>query len=269
MNCRDVAKWLLAADSVAAVPEDLQGHLSGCARCRRRRQRLYRLHRAVVTLPLPRDNPAARARILDKIAGQAAVPQKNGVAPAVRRAGLWARSALTSPRRRWRTLLARAAMIFVVVGGIGWLTWYVRDPQLPSYSTVASDEDLLERLIEGHVHLAQGQPPEIRFQILAEMSTHMRREALRLAKADDAAEELPPLVELYTRVVQEGLVARAQKMDAHQIKALRIELRRTQVDVERAADVASPRVAEALYRLADAARKADQQLGALVEGSDP
>jgi hypothetical protein len=260
MNCRDIAKWLLAADSVTAVPGAMRGHLKECARCRRRRQRVHRLNRAVATLPLPADNPAARARILEKIAEPAALPT-NGTLPATLLPLPDRRPAPVRGRWRWRSLLARAAMILVIVGGFGWLTWYTGDPQPQHHEAPAEgEEELLVKLIESHLHLAKGDP-EKRFQVLVDMAGDLRTESLRLASAD-AEDELFALVDLYERVVNEGLVARAHKNQwpEHQVKALRLELRRTQTDADRAAAGASPKVAAALHQLAAAARTAENAL---------
>jgi hypothetical protein len=164
-------------------------------------------------------------------------------------------------------------MILVIVGGFGWVTWYMGEPQPRQadggeelLAKVDGEEELLVKLIERHIHLAKGQTPENRFQVLVDMAADLRIESLRLANVD-AELELPALVDLYTRVVQEGLVARAKQVPADQVKALRVELRRTQIDAGQAAIGAPPNVAAVLRQLADSARTAEEQLNALGEAT--
>jgi hypothetical protein len=274
MNCRDVTRWLLAGET-AATPDAVKQHLVGCRGCRRRARRRLRLDQAVAALPCPPDNPAARARILEKIAASAAprpavqaaaprlaVPTRATVAPPLP-------TRLAIPRRRWRGWLARAALLLVVLGGTTWAVVRLSESEpeeQPLRASTADGERLLSKLIEDHVQLAEGQPPEKRALILVEMAADLRGESFRLAQAHADA-ELPAVAELYERVVRDGLVKRAKHLPAAQRQALRSELRQTQFDASRLAASASPRAAEALRQVAATARQAEQELAGILEGA--
>src|SRR4051812_18653145 len=147
MNCRDVTRWLLAGET-SATPDAVKQHLIGCRGCRRRARRRLRLDQAVAGLPSPADNPAARARIMDRIrALPAGAPPPPGEPPPPRPrsrkgpppppasprpppprpavaapappvpAPLPLPTRLARPRTRWRGWLARAALLLVVLGG--------------------------------------------------------------------------------------------------------------------------------------------------------
>jgi hypothetical protein len=256
MTCEQVTLWLLHADSRAAPPDDVAAHLKDCRRCRRRGARLRRLDRAVRRLPVPPDNPAARARVLAGI----------GDGPA-RRELLATRTVLPG-RRRWRGVLARAAAVLLLMSGFGVLALWVGGPEPPPTQPQArSHADVVGRLVDRHVQLAEGLLPDERFRVLADLAADLGNESLRLAELS-AATELQAVARLYERVVGEDLVPRAAKLPAEQRRRLVLEvvaeLRQTEIDAERAAAGAAPEAAVSLRHLAATAQRARLQLATLV-----
>jgi hypothetical protein len=251
MNCKAVALWLYNADRLADPPVEVSAHLRECSRCRRRRGRLRRLHRAVRRLPPPADNPAARDRILMLIAARQPAVQVVSV---------------MKPRRRWPGLLARAAAVLLLVGGLGWLlTRHLGDPEPVGPPAVGEDE-VMAKLVHRHVQLAEGLPPEQRFQVLAAMAADLGGEALRLAH--EPSGDLAAVVRLYERLLREGVVDRARKLPAGQqprlLAPVLAELRKAHAEAEAALRTAGPTAAASLRSMAAAARDAHNELGPLV-----
>jgi hypothetical protein len=246
MNCRQTAAWLFHADDLKSPPGDVRGHLEECVRCRRRRVRLGRLHRFVTELPVPACDPSLQARVLERIAATA-------VAPTV-----------VLPQRRWRSILARAAMVLLLVGGFGGLALHLGNPD--PVVVRPREGDVVGRLVDSHVRLAQGLPPDERCRVLAEMGKDLGEEALRLAKQREIA-ELPALATMYDRIVGEDLVDRIAQLPADVqrplAQTLAAELRQTEFDANRAADLAAPEAAAALRNIAATAKGAHARLSTL------
>jgi hypothetical protein len=259
MTCKQATHWLLQADDGAAPPDAVAEHLRDCRRCRRRRVRLRRLNAAVRRLPVPPDNPAARALVIERIRTAAAqqVPAATLRPPAAR---------LPAAVRPWRRWLARAAMILVLVGGFGWLVLETGDTEVDEQGATEST-DVVARLVERHLQLAEGLSPDERFQVFAAMAVDLRNESLRLAK-QPGAKELPALARLYDKVVRDGLLARAGQLPEESrrplVLAVVAELRQTENEARTAAAHAPPETAASLQALAASAQRARTQLAALL-----
>jgi hypothetical protein len=131
----------------------------------------------------------------------------------------------------------------------------------------ALDPAVVDRLLEQHLRLAQGVPSAERFLIFAELAIQLREEAVRLARQPGGS-ELPVVVRLYARVVEEGVVRRAAHLNGVQqrqlLPAVVAQLRQTEREVERAAAEVSPSQAALLRSLSATARNARARLSPLL-----
>jgi len=254
MNCKEATIWLLHADDRAVPPDDVAAHLQSCRRCRRRAARLRRLDWAIRRLPPPSDNPARRSEVLARFGAE---PASRAAAP----------QALV-PRRRWRVVLARAAMILLLIGGVGVLALQMGDSD-PADVRPQPDPtvDVVARVVDRHLQLAEGLPPQERFRVVAGLAADLGREGVRLARLP-AGKELARVTRLYEQVVNEGLVPRAGRLPAeHQrrlVQGVMAELRQTETDAEQAAGTATPENAVTLRALAASAERARTRLAALL-----
>jgi hypothetical protein len=167
--------------------------------------------------------------------------------------------------RRVLALLARAAVVVVFVGASIWLA--VLHFGTPNTAHAGGETGVVAKLVNRHLVLGEGQPPEVRFRQLAGMAVDLRDEALRIA-SDPEATELPALARLYERVVRDGLVDRASKLPVpqqrHLVRSVLEELQQTQVDAERVAATAQGPTAISLRSMAATAKSATMRLRELV-----
>jgi hypothetical protein len=247
MNCPQVTHWLLGTDNLRSVPAEIGAHLGACPRCRRRRSRLRRLNHIVAHLPAPVADPAARARLLQRIA---ATPP--------------GQPAVIVSRRPWRQVLSRAAMIALLIGGFSVFALHVGNPD-PS-TVVASETDFVGRLVDCHVQLAEGLPPEERCQVFAEMAQDLRKEALRQAGEEDSS-GVVALASLYDRVLRQGVLQRLGRLpvDKQQAiaRAVAADMRSAENEAREAVLSARPGSAAALKRIATTSREIGEVLEAL------
>src|SRR4051812_14108053 len=111
MTCQEIQHWLLLSKPAVPLPGAVRPHLDACPRCRLRCEQLRLLDDQVNSLPLPPPEPAARARLMARIAQ---TPQERAPAPVVRL------------HLRWVAAAAVAASLLIAV------TWMVaRRPASP------------------------------------------------------------------------------------------------------------------------------------------
>src|SRR5262249_55065394 len=111
MTCQEIQHWLLLSKPAEALPAAVRRHLGACPRCRLRSEQLRLLDEQVRGLPSLPANPAAKARLLDRVAQTS---QERPFAP-------------LRLHRRWVVAAAVAASLLIAV------TWIIarRPPASP------------------------------------------------------------------------------------------------------------------------------------------
>jgi hypothetical protein len=261
MTCEEVSAGLLERDD--PLPVELRRHLKECRRCRRLRRRLQRLHEAVRRQPAPAMASAARATLLERLGPpEPATPAPAPPGPA---------PALPAARSPWGWALRGAAALLIGAGFWWSLTPGPPEPEgeRPHANAPLRDRDVLARLLERHLRLAEGLPPGERLRVLAGMAADLRSESLRLADAGKE-KDLPAVAALYRQVIREGVMPRARGLAAGErrvvLRPLLDELRQAADEAERTARDRPAELARPLQRLAATAREARGQLVSLLEG---
>jgi hypothetical protein len=252
MKCNEVQLWLRTSNGQMPAPSGLRRHLYKCAACRRERQRVLKLDHSVRRLPVPPENPATRALLLERI-GKTAAPMPSR-RPRLR---IWPRVL------RWT---AAAAVVLVT----SWLVvkqfrkTHVEEPLarvMHAGSQVwigPEDRATIVRVARHDVRLAETTDPVEQLEVLTALSSDLKDEALRLARAGKSG-NVPLLTSLYQQVVRQGIVGRAAAVPADNRGAvlgpLVKRLQAAEQEVDAAAREARPLVGERLRPLSDAARE--------------
>ena len=254
MNCRTAESWYGQARTRDELPATVARHLRRCVRCRRRFRRLLHLDAEFRRLPLSADNPAARARILDKLGAQHSSP-----APRL----------LRLSRRQF---LALAALLLLTVGLHGLLLWLGRTGPAPRELPGRTDNELVVRFLERGLRLADSAAPAEQLQLFADMASDLRSEALRLAK-QQSPDDVPLMASLYQRIVQRGLLGRATALSADEqrklLPAVQKQLDETHALVAQAKNGAPPAVGDLLRPVGTTAREASAALADLDGAWNP
>jgi hypothetical protein len=172
MNCREVQDWLLESED--ARPEscdspEMAAHLEQCAACRRLAAQLVELEVVWRDLPAPAAAEGAKADFLARLpelAASGSMSGAAGVSPV-------SRGAVT--RRRWLQRSAAAAAGLLAVGGGAWLLFSGREAE--------ADDDLMDRLVDWNLQLAEAASPDERERLYSEAEP---------LQAAIAAAKLPP-----------------------------------------------------------------------------
>jgi hypothetical protein len=246
MKCPEVQTWLLTGRSGVPSARDVERHVEACADCRRLRERIAHLDHCL-RADVPAVDLAVRDRLLERLPAAAVVPPPVSAPVRARSGGVWLRPAL-----------AAAACLL-----IGFLASYLLtrspSPSVPAPSVAQADdhEELVARFLQRDLRLAQTNDPGEQVVVLSSMADDLRAEALRLAQAG-RAEEVPLVAGLYSQLVRQGLVKRAQALPAEQqpqvVTPLIEQLRATERDVERTSASARPALADFLRPMGLAAR---------------
>jgi hypothetical protein len=146
-------------------------------------------------------------------------------------------------------------------GGLG-----VPSPAPVAAVTPPAEEKLLTRFLERDRRLAAATPlpGEQRLQVMTDMAGDLRAEALDRASRD-SVEGVNVVVQLYQRVVRQGVVSRALALlptQPQQVDALLGQLQRGESEIETAVARARPQVAELLRPMGGATRKAGDDIRA-------
>jgi hypothetical protein len=282
MRCNDAYLCLLGCRERTELSRQVRRHLHCCDRCTRRWQRLRRLDRETRLLPVPADNPRARALVLQKIGV--------GVGPTVPPPSV---PASGRPPRHRRLAFLSAALVLLGLG-LGWFFWTrsLAPPHLPTepgpqppraagpppapppkrpkppepvapreVSSPLPEDYLLTSALEHTLRLADPSSPDEPVRVLADLAADLRRGAVSLARGRRSA-QLDETAGLYEQVCQ-GLVGRAQAplggVPPEDLTTLFVQLQDDRQALSRAAEQA-PEAAGPLQGMAAAARQALRDL---------
>jgi hypothetical protein len=259
MRCDEVCSWLLMAETPADPLPAVRRHLAGCPACARQQRRLVRLEEAVRAGAAPVDPGRSRQRFLERFMQPGASTPRRALTP---RAATWAAAA-------------------VLVLGLGWLMWQTADlwlPELPVAERVPprsgslaealprGGQDVVARLLDHYLRLAGATGAGERWQTMVAIASDLEAEAFRVAHLPQP-DELAALVQLYCRVLREGVLDRAAAVPPGPrqvlVPPLRAHLRATATAADRQA-AERPAAADALRTLAAAARDAEVQFHHLL-----
>lgn len=281
MKCHAVQRRLLSLEDPTRPPAELQDHLGRCSPCQEWQRRLLQLERHVPLLPVPQSTGRAYCiqKLLAEGAGQAA-GDKAGIheRPATTR-GAWLSSSILQLRsslhtvrssRQWRAPAAVAAAVLLVVIG-GWALWGTHQGPEPTASKAPAPDPLLASLLKHDLRLAEAENLSERLEALAGLADDLQGEIRALAHAA-AAEDLSKLAGLYQRVIQNGVVPRAQELPENQrqqvLGPIAIQLAQAGTDAEGLAQQLPADKAESLRKLASAAQEGDDQLRVLLRSEN-
>jgi len=240
MDCPKVQGWLLQSDlpEAGAMPADVSGHLAGCADCRGLAERLRRLEAAARALPAPPGAEAAKKAFLERLAAPAAARPAAGRTLA-RRVLRWSAAAAAV------VLLATAIGLWLLSPGgtqtaeastaldqlVDW-NIEIADAGSPAdrswlYSAKvgemkrlagegrlsAEDRDLAGALLENGERLSRDSDPVANAEGFTDVAAALVQHMGKAAKRGDAR-RLKGLTGCYSRVLQRGINARLEKLEA-------------------------------------------------------
>jgi hypothetical protein len=274
MNCDLSQRRLLEAPSPDEPPPEVASHLADCPACRAWQRQLVRIERHVPLLPVPASKGKEPfLQLLQLEADPASIPIP--APPPVRR------------RRYARPLVfglggiaAAVALVFLAGPLLRVFQGQRGEVQAKADKTIPKPPDapgssttLVARLVEVDMRLAQANTPRQCVLMLAQMADAVHDEAKTLGRAE-ASEALQAVIQMYSRVIQDGLVKRATALPPEERREVLNPIAARLADVEREVDevarAAGPTTAERLRRVAMVARDGDAQLRALiVQGGAP
>jgi hypothetical protein len=210
MNCEVVQRQLLSREDPDSPTAAASAHLADCAACREWLLRLVQIERAVIHLPVP-PAEAARSALMRRI-----LAQKAGTAPPAgphRRPsvamilGSWIMDPHSSPRRRVAAGLVAGVAAAMLLFVLGWLVWYGGNEPAPSPGPRVVDP-LAQDLRRYKIEAGETANPRDRVGVMAKAAEELRGRAAALPAG--AETDLIDLAQLYTRVVDEGIVKTAE-----------------------------------------------------------
>jgi hypothetical protein len=271
MKCHEVQPWLLGSRSATPLPSTVRQHLERCAACRQERKLLAHLDEQVRSLPLPAGDPAAKARLWERIAAtepvpvSAAAPPQPDSAPPVRLRVRW-----------WRQLVA-AAIAAGVLFALGWLAGsasrtgaMLRDEHdrtplaaREHHSRTRKENSLILQVMRHDTHLASVTAAEEKLAVLHQLADDLKDAVVREVRLG-FAEIVPAAAAAYQRVLRDGIVRWAaglpEAIKRDQLSATLQRLRASQAELEKAAQTALPVVADMLRPMAVAASDSARRL---------
>jgi hypothetical protein len=275
MNCEVLQRHLLGSESPDSPSAGARAHLAGCAACREWLQRLLQIESALPCLPVPPAEAARSALVRRILAGESVNGQAGGATPAPqprRRPsiamvlGSWIMDAHASPRRRGAAGLVAGVAAALLLFVTAWLLWLADRTPPDEGPAVKAPEDSLAQHLRRYKIEPPGEKatPSERVKVMASAAKQLSDSAAGQRRPDD---ELIGLAQLYSRVVDEGIVKTAEGLSPEEgrdlVESLCEGLEKAQSEWTGLASHQtglSPRVTDALQKAADAARDGKKRL---------
>jgi hypothetical protein len=260
MNCQAVQNKILALPDPRQVSGPLREHLDACPSCVGWWKQAARLEQLLEQLPAPPPPADKKTALIDEL---------TGVGPVIKSIPRVATP--DRPLFTRRTLTYIGGLAAAVLVGIG-LWQIVRPGGKPDVASAPPRHPLLDKVIQRNVALSRADSATKRLEILDALADDLSAETRGLARVADP-EELKDLAELYRGVVNDGIVAQAERIPAtsmtpDQRKALfdRLagKLAETGAEAEKAANEVPPESKPALKKIAETARDGQQRLTKLA-----
>jgi hypothetical protein len=276
MNCDVLQRHLLGSESPDRPSAAASAHLADCAACREWLQRLLQMESALPYLPVP-PAEAARSALMRRILTEQAAngeatgdkpqPTKERRRPSIALVlGSWIMDPRASPRRRVAAGLiagVAAALLLFVTGGLVWLAVHTPPPDdgLPPKVPVDS---LAQELRRYKIDPGDSEKPRDRVNAMAAAAEVLSGRAAGQRRPD---EELIAMAQLYSRVVEEGVLRSADGLSAEErreiLEPVCKSLEKSQSEWAGMASQQvglSPQVKEALQKAALAAETGNKRL---------
>lgn len=259
MNCKQARGHLLQAERPVQPGIEVQKHLAACRECRQWQRRLIELEQLVPELPSP---PSSGKAELFALLALEPAPRTPGIEVARRsrpRLRRWFESPALGPVGLAASLLMFAFIWWVVKGtrDQGLVATPVPDKRAPA------PDLLLANLMKRNVRLAKAQTERDRLEALTDLATDLHSETRTLASSA-VGEDLVVLSQMYSKVVRDGVVKRAEFLSPKErtsvLNPLVSRLEQMEKQAEQLADEAPAASADTLRSMAAAARAGTQQL---------
>lgn len=262
MTCDIAHDRLLALADPTRPQADLAAHLAGCDLCIRYQARLLTLADDLRALPAPES----------ELAKIAFAQQLTAIGPVI--TSLPSRT--RSPFVRWRELARPVGGLAAAVAvGVG-LWSVIPGKKLPGPEPEFARHELLKKVVSLDAELARMTDPKARIPKLTEMAEAVRIESRDVHPAARDKDQMRSLAGMYRKVVMEGIVAQANKIDRFDLVAERQAVLRGTADQLAAAAAESKRLAaspgappsakESLEDMAQTAETGRKELLLLAEG---
>ncbi len=208
MKCADCRQRLLLAENPSDADPECAGHLSLCAACKAWHGQLLTIERHVPLLPVP----ASKGD--DQLKRLFLLPLEPAPAPAP-----------TRPIRRVRKyFMAALALGVLIATGLILGDWAVRrmspatkmndvlvqQPVKPV--ALEEDHELVLKVLDCNLELAQTKNPRTRVEILGKLADVLSGASASLVKAGKPT-ELRAVAELYGKVIRDGILGRAKVLE--------------------------------------------------------
>jgi hypothetical protein len=290
MNCQLARNRILAVEEPDDLPEELAAHIERCADCKAWHQNYVSVDRALASLPVAPSDGLAKIAVLEQVrATPAPVSPKSVPAtapaaekPARRPVGSSAnhKPIASTPKplvlveppkplnldedlpkmkrpsfghlaaKFWPAGLVAATLL---VGTIAWLS--LRGDKQPPTKNLPPDP-MLDSLVKLNVELAKTQTPAERVKVLARVADELSQEMRDIARADPKGDEMQALLDMYRKVVVNGLVAQAEQLKGYEQRDREEALKVVAENLAKAGQKAEQMAAESPEHSADRLRQA-------------
>lgn len=267
MNCNSCQRLLLLQADFEPVPAEVAAHLAQCRACRRWQDQLVRIEKVIPTLPVPpsQRKEAFQTEVLRGVEAEpVAVPMR-------RRWNSW----------QWRAAVSVAAGIVVLAGAflVNSLMRTSVDPQPVADQSPPPkkprprllETTLTAKLLNKNLDLSEETDPEKRLATLSSLASAIQDEGRSVSDVAEA-KDLDKLAELYGKIVDQGIVARAKALPQERRRSLdrvRDKLAEAGKEAEKLARDTAPEKAEPWLKMAAISRRGQDQLSALLEEATP
>jgi hypothetical protein len=267
MHCQTIQNRILALPDPRFVPEGLREHLAACAGCRDWARQAARLEGLLEQLPAPPAPQNKKERLIEELVANEPLILRPLAAPRPSPESTSARELLS----RYRTLAAGlAAALLVALGGI-WLFNRPGSPEVARATGPAPRYPFLDKVSQRYVALAKAETPTRKLDDLSGLAEDISTEAQSLSRVANE-KELGELASMFQKVVADGIVKQADKMNVPNVgirewnerksrcEAVAAKLSEVAKQADDLAGKVPPQAKEAIAKIARSARDGETRL---------
>lgn len=274
MNCDAVRNRLLAVEVPGDMPEEVAAHFEGCEACRAWSRLFMQMNEALRQLPVPASEGVGKTVVLERIrAAKPAVSLSANHKPVSHAKPMPVDLEAELPPKKfkpgafaakyWPAGLVAATLL---IGVIAWIS--LRDRQPPQGNPQPADP-MLESVVRLNVELAKAQSASERVDVLTRLADELNQEMRDIARADATGENMQALELMYRKVVLQGLVVQAKRVERSKreqvLGRIADSLAQAGKNAEQTATEAPEQSALRLRNAADIAREGVKELRLLIK----